>query len=453
MAKEKYIYVCSECGATSPRWLGRCPECQSWNTLFAEVSTTVTLAKAAVNAKRATPLPISAVENEQEARFTLQIAEMDAILGGGLVPGSLVLLGGEPGIGKSTLLLQVAKKMAETYGKVLYVSGEESAKQIKLRADRLHANAGNIMLLAECNMDHIMAAIEAEPYQMIILDSIQSVYKPDLPAAPGSVSQVRQCAAQLLEYIKSKNIPTFLVGHVTKEGSLAGPRILEHMVDTVLYFEGERIQSFRLLRAVKNRFGSTNEIAVFSMEQEGLVPYADPSRLFLSQREKPEAGTAVTGIMQGSRPVLLEVQALTTATSFGNPRRLANGFDYNRLLLVLAILEKKLGLKLGTQDVYLNMAGGLRVEDPAADLAAAAAVVSSYKEKTVLEHVFITGEIGLTGEVRPVGQLPKRLKEAANFGFTEAIVPKSNGLKQKDYTIKLRQVSEIEEAFIYLGLC
>ena len=351
MAKEKYIYVCSECGTTSARWMGKCPGCQSWNTLIAEVSQ----AAAAFSTPRALTrsLPLSAVEHKQEDRLLLHMPELDALLGGGLVPGSLILLGGEPGIGKSTLLLQVAEKVAARYGPVLYISGEESAKQIKLRADRLAVKEESILLLAECNMESIMENIREGDYRLIILDSIQAVYQPDLPAAPGSVSQVRQCAAILLEYIKSKNIPAFLVGHVTKEGSLAGPRILEHMVDTVLYFEGERVQSFRLLRAVKNRFGSTNEIAVFAMEQEGLVPYTDPSRLFLNQRAKPANGTAVTGIMQGSRPVLLEVQALTTPTSFGNPRRLASGFDYNRLLLILAVLEKKLALKLGLQDVYV----------------------------------------------------------------------------------------------------
>ncbi len=431
MAKAKFVYVCQECGHTSVKWYGRCPSCETWNSLVMEPLESSPEKKVGQNSAGALPLPINQVSLSQVDRLKLGISELDGVLGGGLVPGSLVLLGGEPGIGKSTILLQVSLALANNHGPVLYVSGEESAPQVRLRAERLGTLSPNLWLLAETDLEAILTKAKEKDLKLLILDSIQSVYLPELTAAPGSVSQVRQGCAALMQYAKETGVAVILVGHVTKEGSLAGPRVLEHMVDTVLYFEGQKNNSFRLLRAAKNRFGSTNEIGIFEMLDTGLSPLTDPSLLFLSQRNQEVPGSVVCCVMQGTRPVLVEVQALTSPTTFGNSRRLASGLDYNRLLLIVAVLEKKLGLKLGTQDIYVNVAGGLKVEDPAADLAVAAAIVSSYKDRTVPANTLAMGEIGLTGEVRHISQLDRRLKEAEKFAFKEAVVPPDAKTTQK----------------------
>lgn len=448
MAKGKYIYVCSECGTTSSGWMGKCPGCGSWNTMAAEPlqEETAVNKKISMGSTGNKPLPIHTVPNQDIDRYVLDMPELDTVLGGGIVPGSLILLGGEPGIGKSTLLLQVVAAMGKKYGSVLYVSGEESAHQVRMRAERLGALLPEVFLLNENNMDNILNQAKTVPHKLLILDSIQAVFLPDLPAAPGSVSQVRAITHMLMQYAKENNIPVIIVGHVTKEGTLAGPRVLEHMVDTVLYFEGERYQSFRLLRAVKNRFGSTNEIGVFEMQENGLQPFTDPSSIFLAQRPEQACGTTVTCVMQGTRPILLEVQALTTPTSFGNPRRLGVGIDYNRLLIIIAVLEKKLGFSLSGQDVYVNMAGGMRVDDPAVDLAVAAAIASSFRDKPIDKHCLVMGEIGLVGEVRAVSQPERRMKEGDKFAFTKCVYPKGAGEVKKNLPIQAIAVSDVYHA-------
>lgn len=460
--KKKTIYVCNECGAESVKWYGRCPSCNGWNTLIEENVIEEKRVPGRQERFASKPLPIKEITGGDTDRYVLGMPELDGVLGGGLVPGSSILLGGEPGIGKSTLLLQVAKMMGDKHGLALYITGEESAYQVKMRAQRLDALCDRVMLLAETDLERALEAAKALPVSLLILDSVQAVYLPQLDSAPGSVSQVRACAAACLEFARQTNAVVILVGHVTKEGALAGPRVLEHMVDTVLYFEGERHTSFRLLRTVKNRFGSTNEIGVFEMGEGGLFPYAQPSLFFLAQRPKAASGSAVTCVMQGSRPMLMEIQALVAPSVFGNPRRLASGIDYNRLLLIIAVLERKLGLSLGNKDVYVNVAGGMRIEDPAADLSVAAAIASSFYERPIEENLLLLGEIGLLGEVRCVGQIDRRKKEGGNFGFDVAIVPQANAYKEgqkKAHTSstpqpsKLIEVSDLPEALAILGLC
>jgi len=448
LAKSRSVFVCQECGDTSIKWYGRCPSCGQWGSLVEEVQE-----KKPTNLPSSgeVPRPVTQVGADETKRALTGISELDGVLGGGLVPGSLVLLGGEPGIGKSTLLLQAAKAVAENAGQVLYVSGEESASQVGLRARRLQAMSDNLLLLSNNNLDEILQSAKEMKIVMLVVDSIQSVYQPELSAAPGSVSQVRQCGSALLEYAKESGVVVLLVGHVTKEGTLAGPRVLEHMVDTVLYFEGERYNAFRLLRAAKNRFGSTNEIGVFEMRDDGLIPLLDPSSIFLAQRPKDASGSVVTCAMQGTRPVLLEIQALVSPSSFGNPRRLASGLDYNRLLIIVAVLEKKLGLRLGTQDVYVNIAGGMKVDDPTVDLAIAAAIVSSYKNQGVESSAVILGEVGLTGEVRQIGQVERRLKEAAKFGFTFSVLPQGSVVSDAA-GIRLLETKTLTDALFSLGL-
>ena len=376
------------------------------------------------------------------------------VLGGGLVPGSLILLGGEPGIGKSTILLQMALLLSQQPGGVLYVSGEESAPQVRMRAERLGAVSDELWLLTENNLELILHYAKKQKKKVLIIDSIQTVFLPELSSAPGSVSQVRQCGAALLKLAKEEGITVILVGHVTKEGTLAGPRVLEHMVDTVLHFEGDRVASLRLLRAVKNRFGSTNEIGVFEMTAKGLMPLTDPAGVFLTHRQQGVAGSAVGCALQGTRPVLLEIQALTSPTNFGNPRRLASGIDYNRLLIIIAVLEKKVGLNLGTQDIYLNITGGLRVDDPAIDLAVAAAIVSSYRESPLPSHMVVMGEVGLTGEIRQTGQMERRLLEVAKLGFQTLIIPKEKGILKTaaDLDLTVYQIQGLDDALRYMGL-
>ena len=450
MGKSKTVFFCQECGGESVRWMGKCPHCGAWNSLVEEkIQEETPAAKPGrVTLASSKAQPITKIAAEQNHRWKLGLPELDQVLGGGLVPGSSVLLGGEPGIGKSTLLLQAAQAMS-SQGKVLYISGEESAEQIRLRAERLHALSDQVYLLAQTDIDAALSEVESIRPSLLIIDSVQAVFSSQIQSAPGSVSQVRAVAATAIALARAYGCAVMLIGHVTKEGMLAGPRVLEHMVDTVLYFEGERYNAFRLLRAVKNRFGSTNEVGVFQMTESGLAPLLTPSAYFLSQREGGCPGSAVCCLMQGARPLLMEIQALTAQSSFGNPRRLAAGYDYNRLMIILAVLERKLGLSLGDKDVYVNVAGGMRVDDPAADLAVAAAIVSSALDRPIEDKVLLLGEIGLLGELRHVSQSSRRLKEAANFGFNIAVCP-----EQEEVPAGVRRLAarDVAQALTLLGL-
>jgi DNA repair protein RadA/Sms len=426
MAKTRTQYVCQNCGSAQPKWAGRCPDCGEWNTLVetvvAEPPKGAPPRLALVPTSTAQPLP--AIAADGFARIPLPLPELSRVLGGGIVPGSVVLIGGDPGIGKSTLLLQMASWLARAGGPILYVSGEESAQQVRLRADRLGIADANLYVLAEVNLEQILAHMERLRPRLTIVDSIQSVYTEELTGAAGSVGQVRECAAQLLRFAKANHSPVFLVGHVTKTGAIAGPRVLEHIVDAVLYLEGERFQSYRLLRSVKNRFGSTNEVGVFEMTEEGLREVANPSEAFLAERLPNAAGSAIAITMEGTRPLLVEIQALSSTTSFAIPRRTGNGVDFNRLLLLVAVLSKRLGLRLSDQDIFVNVVGGLKVSEPAADLAIALAIASSFKNVPVSADLAIVGEIGLSGELRTVSHLGKRLSEAARLGFKRCLIPR-----------------------------
>lgn len=422
------MFVCQSCGHQEPKWTGRCPGCGEWSTLVEEVLATKAAAAPGAGPAQAPekPVPINSVSTEDAQRLPTGSGELDRVLGGGVIPGSFVLVGGDPGIGKSTLMLQLANQMAAAYGKVLYVSGEESARQVKLRADRLGALSERLLVLAETNLDLIeQHAVIAQPL-LLVIDSIQTVFRPDLPSAPGSVTQVREAAAQLLRLAKTRGISVFLVGHVTKEGSLAGPRVLEHMVDTVLYFEGERHASFRILRAVKNRFGSTNEIGLFDMREEGLVEVEGASELFLSERPEGVAGSVVVPSLEGTRPLLVEVQALVSATSFVSPRRTATGVDLNRVLLMMAVLEKRLGLMFSSHDAYVKVSGGVKLDEPAADLGVAVSLASSFRDVPTEPRTVVFGEVGLAGEVRAVGRMEARVREAEKLGFQRCILPAGN---------------------------
>lgn len=447
MARAKVKFFCQECGHESASWFGRCPGCGSWNSMVEEVVERAFTHQSKGVAVKATPLPDIRVSEEE--RIDSGSGELNRVLGGGVVSGSFVLLGGEPGIGKSTLLLQMAGAMAAGTD-VLYVSGEESAKQIKLRSERLGIRSARLHVLAETRLEVVRQAIMDNPPGIVIVDSIQTMVLEEIPAAAGSVSQVREGAAYLMRLAKEEDIPIFLVGHVTKEGTIAGPRVLEHIVDTVLYFEGDRHHVFRLLRAVKNRFGSTNEIGVFEMRGSGLVEVPNPSQVFMGESSLGSPGSAAAVVVEGSRPLLLEIQALVAPTGYGMPRRTATGIDYNRLLMLLAVLDKKIGLNLGTQDVYVNIAGGIRVEEPAADLALIAAVTSSLKEIPLRPLAFI-GEVGLTGEVRGVSQPEVRVREALKFGFEGCIIPKANIAQIQGTENMIYAVQSVEEA-IELGL-
>ncbi len=442
MPKTHTQWVCQNCGRTTPREMGKCPKCGEYNTMIevvvAEPKTSERRGGLGLPASR--PVRLSEIEAEAETRLELPIEEFARVLGGGIVPGSVVLISGDPGIGKSTLLLQVATIMADTLGIVLYASGEESARQIKMRAVRLEQSreadnkqpnlSENLLLLNETNVEAILSHAETLNPRILIVDSIQTMYTGDIASAAGSVSQVRECAMRLTNTAKASGMAVFLIGHVTKEGTIAGPRVLEHIVDTVLYLEGDRYQSYRLLRGVKNRFGATSEVGVFEMRGSGMIEVTNPSEAFLAERMVNAAGSAIAVTMEGTRPLLVEVQALTSPTAFGNPRRTPNGIDFNRLLLVSAVLTKRLGLKLFDQDVFVNVIGGLQVEEPAADLAVAVAVASSVRDLPVPADMVFMGEIGLSGELRAVAQLTVRLKEAAKLGFRRAIIPRT--LRQSD---------------------
>lgn len=425
MAKIRVKFVCQQCGCESPKWLGRCPDCETWNS-FTEEAVRPTAVKINTTVPFSAPRPISEIVVGEFDRHNTGIGEFDRVLGGGIVPGSVVLIGGDPGIGKSTLLTQVAGNLGTGSQSTLYVSGEESPEQIKLRAGRLGVSDDRLFLMAETNIEQIEACVNFMKPGALVIDSIQTMYDPALESAPATVSQVRSNTAILTRIAKSSGIPVFIVGHVTKEGAIAGPRVLEHMVDTVLYFEGDRHQTYRILRAVKNRFGSTDELGIFEMREEGLMEVANPSEILLSERTSGGAGSVVTATIEGTRPLLVEIQALVAPSYFSAPRRMATGVDYNRSLLILAVLEKRLGLSLGNRDVYVNVAGGIRIVEPAVDLAVAAAVASNLKELPVDGNTAVIGEIGLAGEVRGVSQLDKRIREAQRLGFKRAVVPAHN---------------------------
>ena len=451
MGKDKTIFVCSSCGYESAKWLGKCPACNEWNSFYEEKIIKENKNSAEKGKKNATPKMLKEVEGKEKVRTSTGIGELNRVLGGGLVRGSLVLLGGEPGIGKSTLILQLCNKMSGE-GKVLYVSGEESAEQIKIRAVRLNINE-DIMFLGETDIDLIQENILQMCPKLVIIDSIQTMYSEDISSAAGTVSQVREITSRIMRVCKSNDITTIIIGHVTKEGNIAGPRVLEHMVDTVLYLEGERYFSYRILRSVKNRFGSTNEVGMFEMQNEGMVEIANPSSILISEREDNPAGSIVVASMEGTRPLLIELQALTTPTVFGMPRRTANGIDYNRLTLLVAVLEKKAGLNLSSQDIYLNVVSGIRLIEPAVDLGIVLVCASSFKNYSIPKDTLAIGEVGLTGEVRAVNLIDKRLKEAEKLGFKTCIIPKSNKklLKEK-YKLDIIGVSNVIEAMKAVGL-
>ncbi|WP_010498916.1 DNA repair protein RadA [Paenibacillus elgii] len=428
MAKTKTKFFCQSCGYESPKWLGKCPGCEAWNTFVEEVETVVKSKGLHTNFlnKKEKAVSIINIESSQEERIVTDNRELNRVLGGGIVPGSLILVGGDPGIGKSTLLLQTSHLLTQLDLKVLYISGEESVRQTKLRADRLQAVSPLLFVLCETNVEHIEAAIDEIEPDFIVIDSIQTVYHGAVASAPGSVSQVRECTGHFMRIAKMKGIATVLVGHVTKEGAIAGPRLLEHMVDCVLYFEGERHHSYRLLRAVKNRFGSTNEIGIFEMRESGLVEVNNPSELFLSERPLGVAGSTVVASMEGTRPVLVELQALVSSTNFPSPRRMATGFDHNRLSLIIAVLEKRMGMFLQNQDAYLNVAGGVKLDEPAVDLAVAVSIASSFREQPTQPFDVVFGEVGLTGEVRGVSRVDQRVREAEKLGFRRVILPQKS---------------------------
>lgn len=451
----KTVFTCQVCGYQTPRWLGKCPDCGQWDTLAEEA-----LAKAGtqgtgrniLSALKNKPVPIDSIELDYEERIMTGIKEFDRVLGGGLVTGTLVLIGGDPGIGKSTLMLQSLYGLAARGHKVLYVSGEESIRQIRLRSRRLGTIAPDILVVSEVDMESILSMVESSKPDVMVIDSIQTMFNSDLSSAPGSVSQVRESAMRLMLMAKKTNIPTFLVGHVTKEGAIAGPRLLEHMVDTVLYFEGDRSHVFRILRAVKNRFGSTNEIGVFEMKEKGLEEVANPSAVFLSERPSNAPGSVVTASMEGSRPILVELQALASATNFGTPRRTILGLDHNRVALLAAVMEKKLGMHLMGHDIFMNVAGGVKVDEPAIDMGIIAAIASSFLDRPIPDNHVVLGEVGLTGEVRAISHVETRVGEVKKMGFTKCFVPQTN-LKRMTETegievVGIRTVAAaIEELF------
>lgn len=430
MAKTKTKFCCQECGYESTKWMGKCPGCQQWNTMVEEIEVTSKSsfrhASLPKGAKQEKPTSITEVHTADEPRIPTGLQELNRVLGGGIVPGSLILVGGDPGIGKSTLLLQLSSALASQDLTALYISGEESVRQTKLRADRLGTLSPRLFVLCETNMELIEAAVEQVQPDFLVIDSIQTVYHPDVTSAPGSVSQVRECTGLFMRMAKGKGIATVLVGHVTKEGAIAGPRMLEHMVDCVLYFEGERHHTYRVLRAVKNRFGSTNEIGIFEMKEAGLIEVMNPSELFLSERPTGVAGSTVVASMEGTRPVLVELQALVSSTNFPSPRRMATGIDHHRLSLIIAVLEKRMGMFLQNQDAYVNVAGGVKLDEPAVDLAVAVSLASSLRDRPTHPHDVVFGEIGLTGEVRAVSRIDQRVAEAMKLGFKRVILPETS---------------------------
>ena len=444
-------YVCSNCGAKAPQMIGRCPVCGEWGTYEEEVNTVVSIKKGGAALRRgAKAQRLHDVDAKEEMRIDMHSSELNRVLGGGLVPGSMVLLGGEPGIGKSTLALQVLLKMGDK--KTLYASGEESAKQLKLRAERLAGDASNLYILAETSLERILESVTDIQPEIVVVDSIQTIGTEAIEASIGSLSQVRECAARILQYAKEKNVPFVIVGHINKEGSLAGPKVLEHIVDTVLQFEGDQHYVYRILRAQKNRFGSTSELGIFQMEQDGLREVVNPSELLLSNNREGLSGIAIAGAVEGVRPLLIEVQALVASAAYGTPQRSSTGFDSRRLNMLLAVLEKRVGFKLLQKDVFVNIAGGLRVNDPAIDLAVLAAVLSSNMDIALDEKICITGEVGLAGEIRPVNRIDQRIREAEKLGFERIMVPAGQKYDSRSLKIKVVEVGRVLEAFkILLG--
>ena len=447
MAKVKTKYICQQCGYESAKWWGICPECNSGGSMVEEAYTQKETARAKKQSSHLQKsVDLKSVEGTEADRFTTHISEFDRVLGGGIVRGSLVLIGGDPGIGKSTLLLQLAHHISKEK-KVLYISGEESAQQIKLRASRLFSGDMNMLILAETNLDTIEGVILAVMPDVVVIDSVQTVSSPELTSLPGSVSQVREATGRLMNIAKANNISCFLVGHVTKEGAIAGPRVLEHLVDTVLYFEGERFNTYRMIRAVKNRFGSTNELGVFEMTDKGLIEVSNPSKILLSEHSVGAPGTAIVCTMEGTRPMLVEIQALVAPTTFAVPRRTATGIDFNRLNMLLAVLERRAGLRIQSQDVYVNLTGGIKIYEPSLDLGIACAVASSFSNREIKNNVAFFGEIGLTGEIRSVSFGEKRINEALKLGFEEVIVPYSTAKDLKNInSIKVTGVKDVKMA-------
>jgi len=451
MKSSKSIFTCQNCGYQTPKWMGKCPDCESWDTLVEEIRANGPLAKSmrTLSGPSVQPVPIDSVEIEQDIRLMTGIREFDRVLGGGLVVGSIVLIGGDPGIGKSTLMLQVLYAIAHKGHRVLYVSGEESTRQIRIRSKRLKTDSPELFVVSEIDLEQILSMVDSVRPDVLVVDSIQTMYSGDLTSAPGSVSQVRESATRLMRLAKKTGIPTFLVGHVTKDGAIAGPRLLEHMVDTVLYFEGDRNWVFRILRAVKNRFGSTNEIGVFEMKEEGLTEVRNPSAVFLSERPRNAPGSVVTASMEGTRPILLELQALASSTSFGTPRRTILGLDQNRVALLVAVMEKKLGMHLLGHDLFMNVAGRLKIDEPAVDMGIVSAIASSFLDRPIQEGSAVLGEVGLTGEVRAVGQVDTRVAEMTKMGFTRCLIPESNlkrlGREDGIELIGIRNVSDAIE--------
>lgn len=445
----KIIYCCQTCGYQTPKWMGKCPDCGTWDSIVEERATAGPFRNAAPisTLQQTAPVPIDSIELEQENRHLTGIREFDRVLGGGLVRGTLVLVGGDPGIGKSTLMLQALYGLANQGHRVLYVSGEESNQQIRLRSQRLKTVSSELMVVAEVEIDAILAMIQSVQPRVVVIDSIQTMYNAELTSAPGSVSQVRESTVRLMLMAKKTGIPIFLVGHVTKEGAIAGPKLLEHMVDTVLYFEGDRNHIFRILRAVKNRFGSTNEIGVFEMQDQGLDEVANPSAVFLSERPANAPGSAVTASMEGTRPILVELQALASSTSFGTPRRTILGLDSNRVALLAAVMEKQLGMHLMGYDIFMNVAGGVKVIEPAVDLAIVSAIASSFLDKPIADNTIVLGEVGLTGEVRAIGQVDARVAEAGKMGFNRCVVPAGNFKRIRGTDgIKVAGIKSVSEA-------
>lgn len=451
MAKIKTKYVCQSCGYENPKWLGKCPECMKWNTFVEEIEDKSSKSNHretfVIDKSSQKPVNINSITIKHEERFSSGINELNRVLGGGIVRGSLVLVGGDPGIGKSTLLLQVSESVAQSGKKVLYISGEESESQIKMRAERLNAKSENLFIMAENNLNIIEHNLEGFDPDLIILDSIQTVFTPDIASAPGTVSQIKEGTSRFMRISKKMGISTFVVGHVTKEGALAGPKIMEHMVDTVLYFEGERYNTYRLIRAVKNRFGSTNELGVFEMSEKGLQELENPSKALISEKPENASGSVIVSTVEGTRPMLLELQALVSPTSFGIPRRTATGIDFNRVNLLLAVLEKRAGMQIQNQDIYLNIVGGIKINEPSMDLGVILAVASGFRNIPISGEVAVTGEVGLTGEIRGVSYIEKRISECRKLGFKKIIIPKSNYEAVKDVKgIEIWPVENVRQA-------
>ena len=445
--KTKTQYICQSCGYRSPRWAGKCPGCDSWNTLTEEIVSGKTAPSRKSNRALNSKIEkITEIITTDEERMRTNITELDRVLGGGIVKGSVILIGGDPGIGKSTLMLQIADKTIDA--KILYISGEESARQIKMRTERLGSILNNFYILCETDTDIITSVIDNENPDMVIIDSIQTVYRPELESTPGSISQIRESTSLLMNSAKKLNIPIIIIGHITKDGSIAGPKALEHMVDVVLQFEGERTHSFRILRGIKNRFGSTNEIGIFEMSDKGLMEVTNPSEVFLSQRNYGASGCVISSAIEGTRPILVEVQALAASTNYGIPQRTSIGFDYKRLNIIIAVLEKRVGLFLNKHDIFVNIAGGVRIDEPAIDLAIATGIYSSFKDIPIDSESVVLGEIGLSGEIRTISYIEKRLNEAIKLGFKKIIIPKNNlkSLKISTQDIEIIGVERIKEA-------